>query len=270
MQFCGVIPALNPVQLRFLIVDITTIAERVALAQRIGQRAGGAQQLAPCIVLVFYYKRAGAVKNANDISLQIVDVGIDNTIVTDLYRAGLRIVEEMQFVLLGNLIPVGVIHRHVGKQLAMVGVVRRLRIPAVLQHLLDAHTVVVVLEGERLSFAGHLLKLATDCPFIRPATIIQRIADCVIRDRSTIVRGQFVLPVRITVSIRNRLNSRADSTGGIGVAYLAGDVSATIVVIDPRRVLMRVVHSDELSKRIVSSVRRHRDPPAFPSSTQDC
>ena len=59
----------------------------------------------------------------------------------------------------------------------MVGVVRRLRIPTMLQHLLNAHTVVVVLEGERLSFAGHFLELATNRPFIRPTTIIQRIAD---------------------------------------------------------------------------------------------
>lgn len=92
MQFCGVIAALNPVQLRFLIVDIATIAERVAFAQRIGQRASGTQQLAPRVVLVFYYKRAGAVKNANDIALQIVDVGID---VPPLYLAQVKVALEV-------------------------------------------------------------------------------------------------------------------------------------------------------------------------------
>ena len=46
-----------------------------------------------------------------------------------------------------------------------------------LQHLLNAHTVVVVLEGERLSLVGHFLQLSADCPLVRPTTIIQRIAD---------------------------------------------------------------------------------------------
>lgn len=63
------------------------------------------------------------------------------------------------------------------QQLAVVGVVRGFRILTVLQHLLNTHAIVVILEGERLPFAGHLLELATNRPFIRPTAIIQWIAD---------------------------------------------------------------------------------------------
>ena len=106
-----------------------------------------------------------------------MDVGVNRAIEPRLCRAGLRIVEEVQLVDVTNFVEVGVVNLHVRKQLAMIGVIRGFRIPAVLQHLLDAHTVVVVLEGERLPFAGHLLQLTTDCPFVRPDAIIQRIAD---------------------------------------------------------------------------------------------
>ena len=258
MQFCGVIPALNPVQLRFLIVDITTIADRVALAPRIGQRAGGAPQLAPCIVLVFYYKRAGAVKNANDISLQIVDVGIDNAIVADLYRTALRIVEEVQLVLLSNLIPVMVIHRHVRQQLAVVGVVRGFGVPVMLQYLLDSHTVMIVLEVQRPVFSNHLLQLAACRPGERPCTVVQRSANGVVGTGSAVVRSQLVLPIRIAVGIRNSFQHRADRTSSESILHLGGDVSATVVVVHPGRILMRIVHTDQLAQGVVDIGRGQR------------
>lgn len=121
-----------------------------------------------------------------------------------------------------------------------------------LQHLLDAHTIVVVLEGERLSVSGHLLQLSANRPFVSPATIIQRIADCIIRNRGTIVRSQLILPIRIAVSIRNGFQRRADRAGGIRILHLAQDIPAAIIVVNPRRILMRIIHTDELSQRIIS------------------
>ena len=59
-----IISGFKVIQSRFFIVDITTIAERIPLSQRIGQRAGGAQRLAPCIVLVFYHAAAADVNDS--------------------------------------------------------------------------------------------------------------------------------------------------------------------------------------------------------------
>ena len=106
-----------------------------------------------------------------------MDVSIDRAVKPHLRRTGLGIVEEVEFVGMLNFIEIGVVYIHMRKQLAVVGVIRRFGIPTVLEHLLNAHTVVVVFEGERLSVSGHLLELSSDCPFVRPATIIQRIAD---------------------------------------------------------------------------------------------
>ncbi len=152
-----IIPASEVVQPRFLIEDVSAITERIANAERVRKRTGRTQQLTPCIVLVFYNKIASAVKNADDIALEIVEVGVDRAVESHLCRSGLSIVEEMELIGMLNFVEVSVVNLHMRKQLAMVGIVRRLRIPAVLQHLLNAHTIVVVLEGERLPVAGHLL-----------------------------------------------------------------------------------------------------------------
>ena len=150
-----------------------------------------------------------------------------------------------------NFVEIGVVNRHVRKQLAVVGVIRGFRIPAVFQHLLDTHTVVVVLEGQGLSVAGHFPKLSADCPFIRPASIVQRVTDCVISNGSAIVCGQLILPVGIAVGIRNGFQRCADRAGSIRILRLAENISATIIAVDPRRILMRIIDSDQLSQCII-------------------
>ena len=83
----GVVSVAQVIQSGFLIVDITTIAERIALAQRRCQRAGRSEQIAPCAVLVFYNKRARIVKQPDDVSLKIVEVGVDRTVESHFGRA---------------------------------------------------------------------------------------------------------------------------------------------------------------------------------------
>ena len=137
------------------------------------------------------------------------------------------------------------------QQLSVVGVVRGFWVPVMLKHLLDSHTIVVILKRQCLTVVAHTLQLAACLPLIPPGTVVQRIADCVISNGSVVVRSQLVLPVRIAMSLRNRLNRSSQRAGGVDILHLADDVAATIVVIDPRRILMRIIHSDQLSQRIV-------------------
>jgi len=48
-----IIPAPEPIQTGLLIVDIPTIPERIKFPQRTRHGAGGGQQPAPCIIVVF-------------------------------------------------------------------------------------------------------------------------------------------------------------------------------------------------------------------------
>ena len=68
-----VIPASQIVQPRLFVEHIPPIPEWISLAQRISQRAGGTQRLAPCIVRVFYHKVSVTVKDTDDIALQIAE-----------------------------------------------------------------------------------------------------------------------------------------------------------------------------------------------------
>ena len=110
------------------------------------------------------------------------------------------------------------------QQLAVIGVIRRLGIPAVLMYFLNAHTVVVVLEGEGLSVAGHLLELSADCPFVSPAAIVQRIADCVVGNSGSVIRRQSVLPIidngRLSEKLRKRLCAMHIAAGSAFIAHL--------------------------------------------------
>lgn len=179
-----VVTAAQVIWARFFVVDIATIAERVAYTKRVRQRSSRAQQLAPYIILVFYNKRASAVKNANDISLKILEVSIDIPVKVNLHWTALTIIEEVKFISMPNFVKVKIFHFHVGEQLTVICVVRGLRVPVVLEYLLDTHTIVIVLKRECLTIATHLFQLATCLPLVRPHTVVQRIADGIISNGS--------------------------------------------------------------------------------------
>ena len=82
-----------------------------------------------------------------------------------------------------------------GEQLAMVNIVGGFRIPRLFHDLLHAHAIVVILERYARAFRTYLLELAARFPSVVPRSVVQRIADCVVGDRLTVVAGQLVLPV---------------------------------------------------------------------------
>ena len=150
-----------------------------------------------------------------------------------------------------DFIEVGVVHRHMRENLPMVGIIGDFRIPGLLYDLLHAYTVVIVLERYARTFRAHLLQLAAGLPCVRPRPIIGRIADCIVGDCLAVVAGQLVLPVAVAIDVRNRLNRRSDCARGVGILDLGSDVSAAVVVVHPGRVLMRIVHTDQLSQRVI-------------------
>ena len=119
-----IIPASEVVQPRFLIEDVSAITERIANAERVRKRTGRTQQLTPCIVLVFYNKIASAVKDADDVALEVMEVGVGCAVEVYLRGAGLRIIEEVELISMLDFIEIGVVNLHVRKQLAVVGIIR--------------------------------------------------------------------------------------------------------------------------------------------------
>ena len=98
-----------------------------------------------------------SIQQANDIALQIVNIGIEDTVVADLRRTALSIVGEVQVIFT---------YGHVHNQLAVELLVRL----GTVDNLVDTQTVVVVFELHGCAELRHLLELAASLPCIRPDT----------------------------------------------------------------------------------------------------
>ena len=93
-----IIPALKIIQPRLFIIGIATIAERIQLADCRGERTGDEKESTPSIVLVFYNERTRVVKDADDVTLEVVDITVGGAIEHNDGRAILSIIEEVQIV----------------------------------------------------------------------------------------------------------------------------------------------------------------------------
>ena len=92
-----IIPALQIVQPRFRVVDVSAVAQRVLLTEGCCHRAGGGQQIAPCVVGVGHDARAAGADKAGHVALRVLDVEILRAVAVHGQRAG-RIVGEVQLI----------------------------------------------------------------------------------------------------------------------------------------------------------------------------
>ena len=234
-----VIPAAQIIQGSLLIVDVSTIAEGIQLAQRVLHGAGHAVLTAPCIVVVFYNDRTGAVKDGDDISLIIVCIGIDNSVEFDQRRTALRVIEEVQRV--GTLL-------HAGYQVAVQRVLGRGRNAASGNNLSDTQTVMIVLILDGGAALRHLLELATGLPGVRPRAVVRQVANGVMGQRGAVVARQNVLPAAGSIVI----DIAADIRIVRNIELVEPrNVSAAIKVIAPDRTLMGIVYPEQLAEGIV-------------------
>ena len=92
-----IIPALQIVQPRFRVVDVSAVAQRVLLTEGCCHRAGGGQQIAPCVVGVGHDARAAGADKAGHVALRVLDVEILRAVAVHGQRAG-RVVGEVQLI----------------------------------------------------------------------------------------------------------------------------------------------------------------------------
>ena len=83
-----IISALQIVQPRFRVVDIPAVAQGVLFAEGGGQRAGGGQQIAPCVVGVGHDARAAGADEAGHVALRVLDVEVLRAVAVHGQRAG--------------------------------------------------------------------------------------------------------------------------------------------------------------------------------------
>ena len=83
-----IVPALQVLQPRFRVVDISAVAQGVLFAEGGGHRTGGAQRIAPCVVGVGHDARAAGIDEAGHVALRVLDIEILCAVAVHGQRAG--------------------------------------------------------------------------------------------------------------------------------------------------------------------------------------
>ena len=83
-----IVPALQIVQPRLRVIDIPAVAQGVLCAEGGGQRAGGGQQIAPCVVGVGHNARTAGIDEDGHVALRVLDVKVLRAVVAHGQWAG--------------------------------------------------------------------------------------------------------------------------------------------------------------------------------------
>ena len=237
-----IIPALQIIQPRFRVVDVSTVAQRVLFAEGGGHRAGGGQRVAPCVVGVGHDAGAAGGDEAGHVALRVLDVEILCAVAVHGQRAG-RVVGEVQLI---------AAPRQLHQLVAQIMVIVRRAVNG----FRDAPAVGIVAIGNTRPGLAHPRELAAMLPCVRPRAVAQEVADLVRRQALPADAREQVAPRGVVVAIGNGAHRRAETSGRIGVLRLAPDVAAVIVGIRPRLSRRLIVLAHELVEAVVGVGRR--------------
>ena len=149
-----IVPALQIVQPRFRVVDVSAVAQGVLFAEGGGQRAGGGQRVAPCVVGVGHDAGAAGIDEAGHVALRVLDVEILRAVAVHGQRAG-RVVGKVQLIAAPRQL-----HQLV---VQIMVIVRR-----AVDGLRDALAAGIVAVGDCLAGLAHPRELAAVLPCVGP------------------------------------------------------------------------------------------------------
>ena len=152
-----IIPALQIVQPRFRVVNVSAVAQGVLFAEGARHRAGGGQRIAPCVVGVGHDARAAGIDEAGHVALCVLDVEILRAVAVHGQRAG-RVVGEVQLIAAPRQF-----HQLVAQIMVIVG--------RAVDGLRDALAVGIVAVGDCLAGLAHPRELAAVLPRVRPRAV---------------------------------------------------------------------------------------------------
>ena len=249
-----IVSALQIIQPRFRVVDVSAVAQGVLFAEGCCQRAGGAQRIAPCVVGVGHDARAACADEAGHVALRVLDVEILRAVAVHGQRTG-RVVDKVQLI---------AAPRQLHQLVTQIMVIIRRAVDG----LRDAPAVGIVAVGDIRPGLAHPRELAAMLPCIRPRAVAQEVADLVRRQTLAVDAREQVAPRGVVVAIGNGTHRRAEGSGGVVILRFALDVPAVIVGIRPRLPRRLIVLPHQLVEAVVGIGRRalavgdRRDVPA--------
>ena len=237
-----IVPALQIVQPCLRVVDIPAVAQGVLCAEGGGQRAGGGQRVAPCVVGVGHDARAAGADKTGHVALRVLDIEILCAVAVHGQRAG-RVVGKVQLI---------AVPRQLHQLVAQIMVIVRRAVDG----LRDALAVGIVAVGDCLAGLVHSRELAAVLPCVGPRAVAQEVADLIRRQALPVDAREQVAPACIAVAVVDGAHHRAETSGRIGILRLALDVPAAVVGIRPRLSRRLIVLAHELVEAVVGVGRR--------------
>lgn len=84
-------------------------------------------------------------------------------------------------------------------------------------------------------------------------------ASCAVADIDVFVgAGQFILPVTVTIHIWDSLLRCIQRSSSVGMLHLAENIAASVAVVRPGSVRVRIIYTDQLAQDIVGIRRSQR------------
>ena len=189
-----IVSALQIVQPRFRVVDVSAVAQGVLFAEGCCQRAGGAQRIAPCVVGVGHDAGATGIDEAGHVALRVLDVEILRAVAVHGQRTG-RVVDKVQLI---------AAPRQLHQLVTQIMVIIRRAVDG----LRDAPAVGIVAVGDIRPGLAHPRELAAMLPCIRPRAVAQEVADLVRRQTLAVDAREQVAPRGVVVAIGKVLRFR--------------------------------------------------------------
>ena len=195
-----VVAGLEVIELGFGVVDVAAVAQGVMGTQGGVHRAGGGQNVAPCIVAVGYHLLACAVQDPNHIALQVGGVVVICAVIAKAHGGACGIVGKGQNIRS---------HHHLPQLGAAIDVAvgNRAVAPA------DTHTVSIVGIGPGGAVHREGGKLSAVAPGVAPGAVGQGVADLVVGNGDAVILRQQVAPVSIVVTVGNCFGGTSQFAG---------------------------------------------------------
>ena len=215
-----VISTLQVVEAGFLVIDISSISQRIDNAEGGGHGAGAGELLAPGIVAITDHSVSGLVQNGYHIALDIGGIVVGCAVIDQGQGLAIRRVGEVE---------VRSVTDHAQKLTAVVEIA--VAIGAVTAGYTQAVCIVGIVPGGGAVLFRHGNKLSAMLPAIGPDTVVQGITNLVVGNIVAVIMGQQVAPGSIAVGVFHIAGKLADihRAGSVGELPSVFDIAALIV-----------------------------------------
>ena len=176
-----VIPGLKVVEPRFLVVDVTPIAEGVLPAEGVGQGASAGEGIAPSVIGVFDHDLAGIVGDGDDVALGVVKIEVLGAVEANGHGLAVGVAADGHAV--GTI-------KDVDKLALGIGIAGN----RIVDGLGEAEALLVISEGDGSTVLGHGSQLAAALPGIGPGAVGGEVANGIVGAGLAAIGGEQVHP----------------------------------------------------------------------------